>query len=218
MSAYYPIYIDLGQRLVVVVGGGAVGQEKVEGLLDAGARVRVVAEHLTPALARLADQRAIEHVARGYRPGDLRGAFLVLAERIAPAIDRAVWAEAESHGIPVNVQDDTRYCSFIAPSIVRQGDLTIAISTAGKAPVLAVRLRQWLQKKVGSHHARFLDLAGRLRNAVAARHPDFATRRTLWYRLVDSDVLPLLERGDDRTAARRAHEILELDAPEEVAA
>lgn len=213
MPAYYPVYLDLRGRLAIVVGGGAVGEEKVDGLVDAGARVRVIAPRLTPAMTEYAVAGTIEHVPRAYRTGDLEGAFIVLAERLGTAIQRAVWAEAERLGIPTNVQDDTPRCSFIAPSIVRRGDLTVAISTAGKAPVLAVRLRQQLESLIGRHHERFIELAGRLRAAVGRRHPAFETRRKLWYRLVDSDVLSLLEAGEDRSAEATARAILKLDSP-----
>jgi siroheme synthase-like protein len=204
---YYPIHLDLRGRLVAVIGGGAVAQEKVEGLLAAGARVKVVAPGLTPELARLAAEGAVEHVARSFRDGDLEGAFLAVGERLGAAIDGAVWREAEARGIPCNVQDDLPHCSFIAASVVRQGDLTVTISTSGKAPALAVRLRQQLERQLGAHYARFLEIAGRLRAPLAERLPDSAARRELWYRLVDSDVLELLGRGDDAGARERVAEI-----------
>jgi siroheme synthase-like protein len=204
---YYPIHLDLRGRLVAVIGGGAVAQEKVEGLLAAGARVKVIAPRLTLELARLAAEGAVEHVARSFRDGDLEGAFLAVGERLGAAIDGAVWREAEARGIPCNVQDDLPHCSFIAASVVRQGDLTVTISTSGKAPALAVRLRQQLERQLGAHYARFLEIAGRLRAPLAERLPDSAARRELWYRLVDSDVLELLGRGDDAGARERVAEI-----------
>lgn len=204
---YYPIHLDLRGRLVAVIGGGAVAQEKVAGLLAAGARVRLIAPRLTPELGRLAAEDAVEHVPRSYRSGDLAGAFLAIGERLGAEIDDAVWREAEERGIPCNVQDDLAHCSFIAASVVRRGDLTLTISTSGKAPALAVRLRQQLERQLGPHYARFLELAGRLRAPLAERLPDFAARRDLWYRLVDSDVLELLGRGDDARARERVAEI-----------
>lgn len=212
---YYPVFLDLAGRLCAVVGGGAVAEEKVEGLLAAGARVRLIAAAPSATLRRLIARRRyldrVEHVARPYAIGDLAGTFLVLAERIDPATDRAVFAEAEARGIPVNVQDDTRHCSFIAPSVVRRGDLAVAISTAGKAPVLAVRLRQQLEAALGPEHARFLDIAGRLRRPLLERIPDFETRKELWYRLVDSDVLERLAHGDDDGALARVLEIMPVE-------
>ena len=208
MSRYYPVYLDLRGRPVTVVGGGEVAHEKVQGLLEAGARVRVIAPELSEGLQALADDSAFDHVARSYAEGDLAGAFLVIAERLGQEVSATLWREANERGIPINVQDETAHCSFIAAAVVRRGDLTVTISTAGKAPALAVRLRQELEQRLGSHHARFLELAGRLRAPLLERHPDFTTRRELWYRLVDSDVLELLRRDDEPRARRRIVEIM----------
>ena len=110
--------------------------------------------------------------------------------------------------IPVNVVDDPPHCSFIAPALLRRGDLTIAISTGGKAPAAAVRLRQQLERLIGSEYAHFLKLAGEIRAPLAARYPDFETRKELWYRLVDSDVLDLLRENHQDAARERIAEIM----------
>jgi siroheme synthase-like protein len=100
----------------------------------------------------------------------------------------------------VNVVDDTPRCNFIAPSILRKGDLTIAISTSGKAPALAVRLKERLQRELGPEYERFLELAGELREPLARHIPDFETRKSIWYELVDSEILDFLARGDEAAA------------------
>ncbi len=205
---YYPVYLDLNGRLAVVIGGGEVALEKVTGLLEAGARVRVVARELVPELAELAARGEIDHRLHDYREGELEGAFLAFSERLGPEVYQRIWREAEERGVPLNVQDETEYCSFIAAALVRRGDLTLAISTAGKAPALAVRLRQQLETHLGTHYGRFLDYAGRLRAPLAERVPEFSRRRDLWYRLVDSDVLELLRRGEESRAQQRMVEIM----------
>lgn len=217
MSRYYPVFLDLHRRLAVVLGGGGVALEKVRGLLDAGARVRVVAPHLSePELRRLAGDGAVEHVPRAYRDGDLEGAFLVLSERFDEDVEAAIESEAARRNVPLNVQDRTPRCSFIAPSIARRGDLTVAISTAGKAPALAARLRREMEERLGEHHARFLDLAASVRDEIRRRHPDFERRRRLWYEVVDSDVLELLRRGEEERARRLMTEITGCSPGEEV--
>jgi len=125
----------------------------------------------------------------------------------------AVWEETRGRNVLVNTLDDVPHCDFIAPAIVRRGDLAVAISTGGKAPELAVRLRQRLEAELGEEHARFLEIAGDLRVPLARRWPDFETRRTLWYRLIDSDVLHLLRRGYESAALARIEEIFGV-APE----
>jgi len=207
---YYPVFMHLEDRLCVVVGGGAMALDKAEGLVQAGAEVRVIAAELHPDLRRLADDGRVEHIARDYRPGDLQGAFLVISERASGPRDERVYREASELRVPVNVVDDIPHCSFIAPSVVRRGDLMVAISTSGKAPALAVRLRQRLEEELGPHHARFLELAGEIRARMAERYPDFEERRRLWYELVDSDVVDLLERGRDAEARQRVAEVVGL--------
>jgi len=98
------------------------------------------------------------------------------------------------------VVDDTPRCNFIAPSILRQGDLTIAISTSGKAPALAVRLKERLRREIGPEYERFLELAGELREPLAQHVPDFETRKALWYELVDSEILDVLASGEEEQA------------------
>lgn len=199
---YYPVFLDLEGRLCVVIGGGPVAEGKVLGLLESGARILVVAPNLTPALAELDRKGRFERRERTYRQGDLKGAFLAIAATNDRAVHERVAAEAKQRNVLLNVVDDVPLCQFIAPSIARKGDLTVAVSTGGAAPVLAVRLRQQIEKLLRPEHARFLEIAATLRQPLARRYPDFAERRDLWYRLVDSDVLERLGIGDEEGAWR----------------
>ncbi|HVS12892.1 MAG TPA: DUF4202 family protein [Thermoanaerobaculia bacterium] len=208
MSRYYPVFLDLRERLAVVVGGCGVAEEKVRGLLAAGARVRVVADSLGPGLEGLAAAGEVEHRRGELAESDLDGAVLVLAERLGTARDRRVFEAAEARRIFVNVQDDVSHCSFIAPSIVRRGDLQVAISTSGSAPALAVRLRERLEAELGPEYEELLELARRSRRPLAAAVPDFEERRRRWYRLVDSEVLGLLRGGERARAEQLAAELL----------
>jgi siroheme synthase-like protein len=195
--AYYPVFLDVRGRVCVVIGGGTIATGKVEGLLEAGAAVTVIAPDLTPALAALAQAGRVCHLARAYQPGDLAAAFLAVGATDDRDANAAAWAEANERNVLFNAVDDVAHCTFIAPSIVRQGDLTVAISTAGKAPALAVRLKERLASELGPEYARFLELAGELRERMAEAEPDFEARKALWYRLVDSDVLARLRAGDE---------------------
>jgi siroheme synthase-like protein len=169
-------------------------------LLAVEARVTVVSPELSGRLQELAKRNEIAHLARRYQPGDLAGAFLVICATDQAEINHQVWQEASAHGQLVNVVDDTPRCNFIAPAILRHGDLTVAISTGGKAPALAVRLKERLQEQLGSEYERFLELAGQLREPLSQHVPDFETRKALWYELVDSEVLSLLAREDEPAA------------------
>lgn len=205
---HYPVYLDLEGRACAVFGGCAMAEEKARGLLAAGARLTVFALELTPGLADLAASGALCHEPRDYRLGDLAGVFLAVVTVADRTLRDTIWSEAEAGNVLLNTVDDVPRCNFIAPAVVRRGDLAVAISTGGKAPALAVRLRQELEGRLGDEHARFLDLAGRVRAPLARRHPDFAARRERWYRLVDSDVLDLLRHGEEDAALARFEEIL----------
>ena len=212
--SYYPVFLSLAERLAVVKGGGPVAERRVSGLLRCGARVRVVASDLTPELAQRAQGGEIEHVARPYRTGDLEGAALALAEPGEPESDASFFAEAERRGIFANVEDDLEHCSFITPALVRRGDLVVAISTSGRAPALAVRVRERLERELGPEYGALLKLAGRLRAPLARTVQDFEERRRRWYELVDSEVLLLLREGRAAEARELAERIMGVSAAE----
>ena len=208
MNTYYPVYIQLQEQPCVVIGGGKIAEGKVQGLLTAGAKVKVISPDLTSYLRTLSKENVIEHIERTYQTGDLTGAFMVICATDQVEINHKVWQEASANRQLVNVVDDTPRCNFIAPAILRKGDLTLAISTAGKAPALAVRLKERLQEQLGTEYERFLELSGQLREPLAHHVPDFETRKALWYELVDSDALNLLAQGDEPAALETISQIV----------
>jgi siroheme synthase-like protein len=203
MTVFYPVYLNLEERRCVVIGGGQVAEQKVLGLLSAGAQVTVISPEVGGRLAELGAQGVIQLIKRFYRRGDLAGAFLAVAGTDDRSVNHVVWEEAEERGILLNAVDDLPHCNFIAPAIYRQGDLTVAVSTAGKSPALAARVRDRLSALIGPDYATFLELLGEVRPKVAARVPDSASRAALWHRIVDSDVLEFVRRGDIAGARRR---------------
>ena len=209
--SYYPIYLQLNDQPCVVIGGGQIAEGKVDGLLAANARVTLISPELTERLHAHVDNEEIIHIPRCYLPGDLGGAFMVICATGQADINHQVWLEATTNKQLVNVVDDTPRCNFIAPSILRQGDLTIAISTGGKAPALAVRLKERLRDEIGPQYAQFLKLAGKLRKPLAQHIPNFETRKALWYQLVDSNVLELLAQGNEATALQKISEVVGFD-------
>lgn len=193
---HYPVMLNLNDRLVVVIGGGTIAEQKVRELREAGARVRIVSPWITPGIAARVERGDVEYVERTYRPGDLAGARLAVAATNDRAVNHAVWEEAELRGVLLNAVDDVEHCHFIAPSVHRVGDITVTVSTAGRCPTLAVRLRERLATFVRGEHATLARIAGGWRAEIARRIPEFSRRRTLWYRIVDSNVLDALRRGD----------------------
>ncbi|HXQ30241.1 MAG TPA: siroheme synthase CysG [Gemmatimonadales bacterium] len=206
--SFYPVFLNLRGRRAVVIGGGAIAEQKVGGLLEAGAQVVVVSPELTWKLEDLAATGAIALERRAYRPGDLARAFVAIAATDDRSVNALVWEEAEDRGVLLNAVDDLPHCSFIAPAVHRVGDIAVAVSTGGKSPALAVRLRERIATLIGAEHAQFLEILGALRPEVAARVPDTRARTRLWYEIVDSDAVEAVRRGDVATARRRIEELV----------
>jgi siroheme synthase-like protein len=207
MPFAYPVALELGGRSCVVVGGGAEAERKARGLLEAGADVSVVATAFTAGLEDLARRRELSLLRRPYRRGDLKGAFLVIAtgEREERA---AVFAEAEKRRVLCNAVDDVEHCHFAAPSILRRGDLLVAVSTGGKAPALAKQLRRRLAEELGWEYEVLVGLLGQVREeAMATRTIDFSTWARRWEEALDGDVLELVRQGrlDEARSRLRAH-------------
>jgi uroporphyrin-III C-methyltransferase/precorrin-2 dehydrogenase/sirohydrochlorin ferrochelatase len=183
---YYPVLLELRGRSAVVIGGGAIAEQKVRALVDAGARVTVVSPELSPPLAELAAAGAIAVQPRAYRRGDLAGATIAIAAMADQRANAAVWEEAESTGVLLNAVDDVPHCHFIAPSVLRRGSVVVTVSSSGKSPALAVRLRERIAEVVREEHGALADLFGEVRSAIARLIPELGARTRAWYRIVDA--------------------------------
>ena len=172
--------LDLEGRSALVVGGGRVAREKVEGLLECGARVTVVAPEIDPAL----DRTGVELVRRDYRTTDLDGRFLVVAATSTEDVNRRVFREAEARGLLCNVVDVPDLCSFILPAVHRQGPIAVAVSTGGASPALAQRLRDDVAEVVGPRHAALAGELRALRPWAKERYPTYEARRDFFQALV----------------------------------
>jgi siroheme synthase-like protein len=170
---YYMTCLDLERRNVLVVGGGRVGVEKAEGLLECGAHVTVVAPEIESALER----DDVELVRRGYRATDLDGRFLVVAATSSETVNRSVFADAEARGMLCNVVDVPELCSFILPAVHRVDPIAVAISTGGASPALAQRLRDDVAALVGPQHAELAAELRALRPWAKERYPTYEERR-----------------------------------------
>jgi siroheme synthase-like protein len=206
---HYPVFLDLRGRRCVVVGGGALAEGKVAHLLEAGAEAVVVSAEVTERIRRWAEEGRLTWVARPYRWGDLDGAWLGISAPEDRATNVAVSEEAKTRRVWLNAVDDPPHCSAIAPAVYRQGDLVVAVSTSGKAPALAVRLRDRFAAQLGPEYGEFLELVGEVRGEIARRVPAFRERAALWYRIVDSEILDLLRGGDWKAARARLWELVE---------
>jgi uroporphyrin-III C-methyltransferase/precorrin-2 dehydrogenase/sirohydrochlorin ferrochelatase len=165
----HPIFLDLGGQPVVVIGGGRVAERKIETLLEAGARITVVSPEVTAQIARRSNEGRITLSQRPFRKGDLQGCRLAYAATSDPEVNGAVRREASESGIWLNAIDQPDLCDFITPAIVRRGDLAIAISTNGRCPALARRIREDLERQYGPEYAEEVERCGRIRDHEKAR-------------------------------------------------
>lgn len=197
----YPInLVGLERRRCVVVGGGAVAARKVASLLEVNANVVVISPQIAPEMEEYLATGRITLLRRAYRPGDLQGAFLVIAATNDSAVNRAVAREAECLGCLVNVVTEPTLSDFIVPAVVRRGDLAIAISSGGASPGLAQHLRIQLEEMIGQEYAILTELLGELRLAEQSKGEEIAHRRALVQRVLNSRILEVI-REEGRDAA-----------------
>jgi precorrin-2 dehydrogenase/sirohydrochlorin ferrochelatase len=202
MQRYYPIFLNLVGRLVIVIGGGTVACEKVAGLRKAGARITVVSPELAPELAELRDAGELAHVPRAWEPADLDADWaVVMVATDDGAVNRQVTAEARARRIWVNAADDPANCDFILPSVVRKGKITLAASTAGTSPALARRLREELEAYLSDDMPALADLLAEVRAELRARQ--VRVENETWQRAIDEDLRVLLAQRKHRQAKAR---------------
>ncbi|MDQ2639021.1 MAG: siroheme synthase CysG [Pseudomonadota bacterium] len=193
---YLPIFLDLRDRLAVVVGGGVVAHRKVEHLLKAHAKVRVVAPELTADLTVFRDLGRIEHRPVSFSPPQLDGALLVVAATDDDAVNEAVAVASRERGMLVNVVDDGPRSGFIFPAIVDRSPLIVAVGTAGNSPTLARRVRMQIEALLPERLGQLADYAGRWREAVRRALPELPARLRFWDRFFNGPVAASLLAGD----------------------
>jgi siroheme synthase-like protein len=198
MTAYYPAFLDLRGRRCLVVGGGAVAERKVEALREAGARVVIVSPTLTSRLRALVSAGTVEHRARSFRCHDTGGCALVVAATGEGAVDDAVAAAARRVRALVNVVDRPAACDFILPSVLRRGDLQIAVSTGGRSPALAREIRRRLEVQIDDEYGELVTRVGDARARLRARRLAPAARMKAADRLAVTALAAHLERRRPR--------------------
>jgi precorrin-2 dehydrogenase/sirohydrochlorin ferrochelatase len=197
--ASYPMFLNISGKRCVVIGGGQVARRKVRTLLEHGASVEVISPDLCPELNKLAETGEVKVHRRRYQAGDLPGAFLVIAASDDSEINRQVVKEAKGKSVLVNATDDPENSDFIAPSSVRRGDMTIAISTTGRSPALARKIRTRLEKEFGDEYASLVNLIAEVRTEVKRR--GIKVSGDDWQEALDLDLmLDLLQKGDREKA------------------
>lgn len=206
MNFRFPVFLDLTGKNCLITGAGYEVPSKVQALVDASANVTYINPSADPPIEALAAAGLIQWHQRDFQPDDLRERFLVITDH---EDNSEIFRMAEERRVLCNSVDDPSHCRFSFGSVHRQGELTLAISTNGWAPAIAVRLKEWLQREIGPEYAVFLGLLKELRPEITTRIGQFAARRALWYRIVDSEALALLRDNQFVAAKALIHEMLE---------
>jgi uroporphyrin-III C-methyltransferase/precorrin-2 dehydrogenase/sirohydrochlorin ferrochelatase len=197
-AAGHPIFVSLDGLPVVVIGGGAVAERKVASLCETGARITVIAPESTPELGARAARGEIQLVERPYAPGDLEGCRLAYAATDDAEVNRAVHAEAAARSVWLNVADQPDLCTFTVPAVVRQGDLTVAVSTGGASPAMARRIREELEGLFGPEYAAALAVLRRIREHLQVRGHDLREARAALMGLAGADLVRAVAAGNAR--------------------
>lgn len=208
-----PIFMNLKDRPALVVGGGTVAARKAELLLLAGAKVTVIAPRVHGEMQRMIEAGRVQWREQLFGPGIVRDFRIVIAATDNESVNRLVFEECERHAIPVNVADQPELCSFILPSIVERGSITIAVSTGGRSPILARLLKTRLETLIPAGFGVLADLLGRYRNAVKARFAQLDERKQFWEQMLDGSLVTLATSGRIDEAERMIESALDGDLP-----
>ncbi|CAI1811537.1 siroheme synthase CysG [Serratia proteamaculans] len=206
---YLPIFADLKQRPVLVVGGGEVAARKVDLLLRAGAEIRIVAQSLSPILEHLHQQGQVHWLGQAFAAQQLDEVFLVIAATDDSALNAEVFAEADKRRVLANVVDDQPRCSFIFPSIIDRSPLVVAVSSSGQAPVLARMLREKLEALLPARLGQMAEVAGRWRGQVKQRLNAMGERRRFWEKAFGGRFATLVANGQTAEAERQLEQDLQ---------
>lgn len=187
MTSLFPMFLKLEGKSCLVVGAGNIGEQKVEGLLETGARIRVVAIDATAAVREWAREGKVELELRPYRTSDLEGVFLAVVATSSPTLNERIYGEAQAKRVLCNVVDVPDLCDFYYPSVVRRGDLQIAVSTAGQSPSLAQKIRQQLEKQFGPGYSAWVAELGETRKLILASELDREQKLDLLHSLASRE-------------------------------
>ena len=192
---YYPIHLDIQNRNCLVVGGGQVGTRKVNTLLNCGANVTVVSPEISEGLHKLAKTTPLTLKSRPYRSADLEGMFLVIGATDDETLNQQISSDAERRNTLCNIADRPEKCNFILPSIVRRDDLVITVSTSGRSPALAKKLRKTLERQFGPEYGDFLKLMGAIRSKLLSQAHEPEAHKPLFEQLIYCNLIALIQEG-----------------------
>ncbi|OGW92649.1 MAG: hypothetical protein A3G36_01430 [Omnitrophica bacterium RIFCSPLOWO2_12_FULL_45_13] len=209
MPRYYSINLVLKNKKCVVIGAGNVAERKARRLVECAARVSVISPAITPGLKAMAQNGRIILKNRNFNLSDLNGAYLVIAATTDRSVNAAVSSYCRRKNILVNVADSPEECSFILPSIIRRGDLTISISTGGSSPALSKKIRKDLEKMFGAEYAALLRIMKKIRPQARKKIKDPRSRKAFFKKTLQPETMNLLKQNKGRQVMRKLKDILD---------
>ena len=192
--SYFPIVLEMTGRRCLVVGGGAVAERKIANLFEAGAEVTVISPEVTEAILRWSMNHSIQWQARSYRTGDLAGYQLVFVATDDTGVNDRVYREGKKYGVWVNVADDPAHCDFILPSVLRRGDLTVAVCTGGASPAAARAIREDLEAHLTEDFAQLVQIAAEVRGELKKK--SFSAAAGAWNEALKGEFRRLIRAGE----------------------
>jgi len=210
--SYYPVFLDLSGKKTVVIGGGTVAERKIEKLLECRALVHVISRELTPELHIRSKKGDIKHIGYEFDEGSFEDAFLIIVATDDKTLNQLVSGIARKRNILVNVADQPEECNFIVPSVIKRGDLQIAISTSGKSPAMAKKIREALSSQFGAEYESFLNMMANIRKQLLSEVTSGQEDRArIFHELVDSGLLESIKKKDLSGVASELQGILKKD-------
>ncbi|MGI6468957.1 MAG: precorrin-2 dehydrogenase/sirohydrochlorin ferrochelatase family protein [Syntrophomonadaceae bacterium] len=203
MKQLFPICLNMEDKLCLVIGGGKVAERKIAALLEHGARVKVVSNDITAQIKQWERENLVQTALRGFQEEDLNGVFLVFVATNDSQVNSEISRLCRQKGILANVVDNPDQCDFVIPAVVRRNSLVIAVSTEGKSPAYARKLRQQLEEVITPAYGEFVDLLGEVRVYLQKHVADIDKRKQIIESLVYSDILDLIQVGEKEKAKEK---------------
>jgi len=209
MPDWYPIFIKLKGKKVLVVGGGTVATRKVKKLINYYPEITIVSPKITTELQRLISKHNLKYSQRNYRKSDLKNKWIIFVATDDKDLNKQISQDAKKSGILINVVDNPAYCSFIVPSVITRGDLQIAISTSGISPLLTKTLRKKIENLFGNEYITLLKLIKKYRKVILDKFKDNKIKRKKLEELLKPSILNKIKNGDIRQAENELKKIIE---------
>jgi len=198
MAKYYPVMLNIENKECVIIGGGDIAYRKILELIEYGASIKLVSPSINEDIKSLVDNKSINYIDDKYDKAYVENAYIVVASTNDSRVNNQIFVDCTDKKILVNVVDDPKNCSFIVPSKIRRGDLTISISTNGKSPTLSRSIREELEKKYDEHYETFLNILGDARQEVMVKVKDYSKKKEIFNAIMKEDYLTKLKLfGED---------------------